>query len=104
MFLTLFGQRFVRTGQQGNPIDQVANQFAKLLKRLNLKRPGLNFYALRHGFETITGESRDQVAVSAVMGHADQSMAANYRERISDERLQAVVDAVHDWLFGETAE
>ena len=38
------------------------------------------------------------------MGHADQSMAANYRERISDERLQAVVDVVHDWLFGEAAE
>ena len=43
---------------------------------------------LRHVFETIGGESRDQVAVDHIMGHADQSMAAHYRERISDERLQ----------------
>ena len=27
------------------------------------------------------------------------SMAAHYRERISDERLRRVADYVHDWLF-----
>jgi hypothetical protein len=35
------------------------------------------------------------------MGHVDDSMADLYRERISDDRLQAVVDHVHDWLFGQ---
>lgn len=64
-----------------------------------LYRPGLGFYALRHTFETIGGESRDQVAVNHIMGHADSSMAGVYRERISDERLQNVVDHVHAWLF-----
>jgi integrase len=64
-----------------------------------LYRKGLGFYALRHVFETIGGESRDQVAVDAIMGHADQSMAAVYRERISDDRLRAVVDHVRSWLF-----
>ena len=72
-----------------------------LLDKLDMHRPGLNFYALRHTFETIAGESRDQVAVNHIMGHADQSMAGVYRERISDERLVAVTDCVRDWLFSE---
>jgi integrase len=62
-----------------------------------------NFYALRHTFETIAGESKDQVAVNAIMGHTDDSMAAAYRERISDARLQAVAEHVRGWLFGPAA-
>jgi integrase len=60
----------------------------------------LSFYALRHTFETIAGGSRDQVAVDAVMGHADYSMAGEYRERIEDDRLEAVAAHVRKWLFG----
>lgn len=79
--------------------NAVTQQFTKLLKRLGLKRPGLAFYGLRHTFETIAGASKDQVAVDAIMGHVDPTMAANYRERIDDDRLKAVVDYVHAWLF-----
>ena len=35
-------------------------------------------------------------------GPRRQSMAAVYRERISDERLQAVVNHVQEWLFAES--
>jgi integrase len=62
-------------------------------------RPGLSFYALRHTLETIGGESRDQIAVDAIMGHDDGSMASVYREGISDERLQAVATFIRTWLF-----
>jgi integrase len=79
-----------------NPISK---ETRKLLDRLGIN--GRNFYTLRHIFETIAGESRDQVAVDAIMGHVDGSMAATYRERISDERLQAVADLVRGWLFAE---
>ena len=83
-------------------IDALAQRFAKLLKALDINgRRG--FYALRHTFETIAGESKDQVAVNAIMGHVDNSMAAVYRERISDERLQAVVDVVREWLWPKRA-
>jgi hypothetical protein len=56
-------------------------------------------YSLRHGFETVAGETGDQVAVDAVMGHKDRTMAAHYREGISDERLVAVTNHVRSWLF-----
>ena len=59
-----------------------------------------SFYSLRHTFETIAGDSLDQVATGAIMGHVDSSMSANYRERISDARLQAVAEHVRTWLFG----
>ena len=73
-------------------------EFRKLLKAEELYRPKLGFYALRHTFETIAGESRDQVAVGHIMGHVDASMAGVYRERISDDRLLAVSKTVRDWL------
>jgi integrase len=105
-FLTVRGLRLVRTTPgKKNPgrftvINWLAPKFGGLLKKLGINgRRGLNFYALRHTFETIAGESRDQVAVNAIMGHVDSSMAATYRERISDERLRAVVDVVRSWLF-----
>lgn len=81
-----------------NPLSK---EIRKLLNKLEITRRGVAFYSLRHVFETVGNESRDQVAVDHIMGHADESMAARYREHIADDRLQAVVDHVHDWLFGE---
>ncbi len=105
-FRTHQGKPWVRMreksdGQPGTPIDSITLQFGKLLKALGIQGRGLGFYALRHCFETYAGESKDQVAVDAIMGHVDSSMAANYRHRISDERLRAVVAVVRDWLFSE---
>jgi integrase len=73
--------------------------FTKLAKRLKIDRSGRGFYSLRRTFETVAGESRDQPAVDLVMGHADVSMAAVYRQGISDARLVLVTDAVRSWLF-----
>jgi hypothetical protein len=33
------------------------------------------------------------------MGHEIPNMSSAYRETISDARLKAVADHVHDWLF-----
>lgn len=82
------------------PIDALSQRFGRLLKKLKINgRRGLGFYTLRHVFETVAGESRDQVAVNAIMGHVDSSMGAVYRERISDDRLNAAVECVRSWLF-----
>jgi integrase len=81
-----------------NPISK---QTKKLLNALGITG-NRNFYALRHTFETIGGEAKDQVAVDHIMGHARDDMASAYRERISDERLKAVGDHVRNWLFNDS--
>lgn len=79
--------------------DSVTEAFRILSKVAGLWKHGRGFYALRHTFETIGGESIDQVAVDHIMGHQRGDMASVYRERISDERLQNVTNHVREWLF-----
>jgi len=101
-FLTIRGKRWVRTQQSRKtdrliPRDVLSQKFAKLLKRLEIYgRQGLGFYTLRHNFQTI-GDAKDPEAMAALMGHVDSSMGAVTRERIPEERLQAVVDVVRAW-------
>jgi integrase len=114
-FVTKYGQPWAKE----TPDSPVAKEFRKLLDSIDSEaadeaqkhgrktpekvyRRGLGFYTLRHTFETIAGESRDQVGVDHIMGHSDPSMAAVYRERISDDRLRDVVNHVHKWLFDAT--
>lgn len=95
MFLTKYGQAWSRTGT-ANPLSA---EFRKLVKDLGFYRTGLGFYTLRHVFRTVADETKDRPAIDLIMGHADASMGASYRETIDDGRLRAVVDHVHAWLF-----
>ena len=109
IFLTRQGRRFVRTvdsvddreddKKRGTGIDAVAQEFRKLHDKLDLKRDRLNFYALRHTFQTIGERCSDIPAVRSIMGHVDSSMSAVYREEFIEDRLKNVTGAVHDWLF-----
>src|SRR5262249_37644609 len=114
VFLTLRGERLTRMRPRpddpktrkprpATQADTVARELATLLQEQRPERPGIGYYALRHCFETVAGEGRDQVAVDLVMGHADESIAGNYRERISDDRLRAVVNVVRAWLWPTAA-
>jgi len=115
VFVTKYGQRWVRfelnerrdRGKRTlrpQHCNALGNAFAKLLEETGLRRPGLTFYRLRHTFETVAGGSKDQVAVDAIMGHVDPSMAATYRHGLEDARLLAVVEHVRGWLFGKSPE
>jgi integrase len=99
LFLTVRGARWVKVSKSGAPKDAIGQEFGKVLNNLGLKRPGVAFYALRHGFETVAGETADQIAVDAIMGHKTPGMSAVYRERIGDDRLRKVADHVRAWLF-----
>jgi integrase len=74
-------------------------EFAKLQKQTGITGKGKSFYTLRHTLQTVGDETKDFIAVSAIMGHIDQTISVNYRERIGDDRLQAVTDHVRQWLF-----
>lgn len=63
-----------------------------------------SFDALRHTVETVGGEAKGQVAVDHAVGHARDDTAGAYRERISDDRLEAVSDHVRKWAFGAEEE
>ncbi len=96
MFITKYGQPWGKDTTD-NPVTK---ETAKLLKELHINgRKGLGFYTLRHTFRTVADESKDQVAVDFIMGHAREDMASVYREKIGDDRLATVTDHVRAWLF-----
>ncbi len=80
--------------------NTVSAEFNRLQDACGVRVRGRGFYAFRHCHETIGSEVCDQVALDLTMGHLDASMAANYRQRIDDSRIQRITDHVHDWLFG----
>ncbi|MBN2291807.1 MAG: site-specific integrase [Pirellulales bacterium] len=97
LFLTAKGNCWTKD-HADNPI---AKEFSKLQKEVGTFKKGRGFYALRHTFQTIGDGSRDPVAVKYLMGHAADAsdMGSVYREHVEDERLQAVVNTVHAWLY-----
>ena len=115
-FITKYGKPFVRSSENGIQIDSIALEFGKLLTTIGLKAKktkttalkgkGLNFYALRHTFETVASETVDQIAVDFIMGHAPRSgdMAAIYRQLIREHRLSKVTDYVRQWLWPDGSE
>ncbi|WP_397570216.1 tyrosine-type recombinase/integrase [Schlesneria sp. T3-172] len=101
IFITKKGSEFVRVTAKGTNIDGIAQEFGKILRKLELAGSRRGFYSLRHSFETIGGGSKDQVAVDSIMGHAPPAndMSSVYRERVEDTRLLAVTNHIHAWLW-----
>ncbi len=100
VFITKYRQLWYR---EKAGTDAVSPAFGKLTKAVKCNRDGVGFYALRHTFETVAGNTKDQVAVNYVMGHCDQSMSAVYREGIDPKRIEAVCKHVRKWfLAGKT--
>lgn len=95
VFITKYGNTWVPSSKD-NPVSQ---EFKKVAKSAGIRGGYKTFYTLRHTFQTIGDETKDFVAVSMLMGHVDSSISGHYREKISDERLKAVVDHVHAWLY-----
>jgi len=78
---------------------RIAAAMMRLLKEAGVK--GRTFYDLRRTFQTVAEGARDLTAVQHIMGHAPAAgdMSAIYRQRIDDDRLEAVSEYVRAWLF-----
>ncbi len=111
-FITRHGKPYVRMDakeglgpEKATRKDSVTGEFGKILKRLHINgRKNLGFYSLRHTFETIAQRANNQVAVNAIMGHVDNTMAARYREEVYKPHLEHVVHVVRAWLWPDLYE
>ena len=87
--------------ETGN-VNAVSLEFGKLLTELKIAREGVGFYALRHSFESVGGETGDRVGVDRVMGHVTPGMGENYTHWLKDEaedaRLRKITNHVREWL------
>ena len=111
LFVTWSGMPCVRENlvpsRNGKPHivlhDVIKTAIQRALARERISQKGLGFYGLRRSFETIGGETGNQVAVDHVMGHAPltSDMGAIYRQHVAESALRQVTDHVHDWLFGK---
>ncbi len=95
VFVTARGRPWLSHGQ-ANPVSVAARA---AMKDVGIHRAKIGFATLRHVFRTVADGCRDQVAINLIMGHADPTMGAVYRERIDDSRLRAVSEYVHGWLW-----
>jgi len=95
VFVTKYGGSWLPKDKY-NPLSQ---EIMKLREEAGIKGKGKTFYALRHMLQTIGDETKNYVAVSAIMGHADGSISGHYRETISDEALLEVSNHVRKWLL-----
>lgn len=74
----------------------ISKEFKKLARARGSDR---TFYDLRHTFRTVAGGAKDVEATMSIMGHAHDHVEDNYIETVEEDRLQAVVAHVRDWLF-----
>lgn len=100
LFLNRFGRPWSSQNELGTVNNTVTSAFTQLVKRLNLARARVGFYALRHTFRTIADATCDKPAINLIMGHVGRERMANYYcEEIEDSRLRFVVDHVRSWLY-----
>jgi integrase len=85
-------------GKPKPPDNPVSKETRKLLDLLGINGQR-GFYAIRHTHRTVSDAARDQPASNAIMGHAADDMASQYREHIDDSRLRAVAEHVRQWLY-----
>jgi integrase len=90
---------FVTKYGQGWDSSSLSSEMKKLRDEAGIEGKGKGFYALRHMLQTIGDESKNFIAVSAIMGHADGTISGHYREKISDEALLEVSNHVRKWLL-----
>lgn len=98
---TAIGHEFRKLVDAINAASQVDEHGQPLKTPPDEPFPHGSFTYLRHTFQTRGEDTGDSIAVKMIMGHVDDSISADYREEVINDRLEAVADHVHGWLFGK---
>ncbi len=91
LFVTRWGKQWTTSG--------IGHELVKLQEIAKVESGTLLWG--RKTLQTVGESTGDIIAVRAVMGHVDDSMSAEYRQEITDERLLRVTDTVRQWLFAK---
>jgi integrase len=94
VFITKFGDPY-------RPVN-LSRELGNVMVRAGMGRDEGDFYDLRRTCASIGVQVRDDDAVRTIMGHKRPStdmLGVYNRLQVSDERLWAVADHIHDWLF-----
>lgn len=98
------GERGQQLGQGKSNNTPIGHLMEPIIEAAEVAKAGRGFYTLRHTYRTVADAVNDQPAIMMTMGHADQSISATYRHKISDKRLKAVAEFVRKWFkAGKTA-
>lgn len=96
VFVTQFGQ--------GYKAENLSRDLKNALERAGFGREG-RFYDLRRTCSSIGMRVKDDDAMRTIMGHtrhSDDMLAVYNQLSVSDDRLLAVTQYIHDWLWGES--
>lgn len=102
IFVTRRYEPYVHLSPEGKVVDSVVQLWRELCPKAGVVSRGRGFSRLRDTYRTIADETLDQVAIALTMGHAPQAgdeIAAGYRQRIGDDRLERIAEHVHAWLW-----
>jgi integrase len=94
VFITKYGQPFRACA--------LGFEFEKLAVKIGMSRETADFYDLRRTCASIGLQVNDDEAMRTILGHKRLSadmLGVYNRLQVSDDRLRAVTDHIHDWLF-----
>lgn len=82
--------------------DLIGRRFRDLQKKVGCwqEGSGRNHYGLRHTCRTVLDSLVDPAVCDAIMGHANESTASNYVDRIDDFRFEKAAEHLKSWLSG----
>jgi integrase len=98
VFITKFGEPY-------RPVN-LSRELGNTMVRAGMSRDDADFYDLRRTCASIGVQVKDDDAVRTILGHKRPStdmLGVYNRLGVSEDRLRAVTDHVHNWLFKDAA-
>jgi integrase len=94
-------QRLLFVGKTGRPLtSRGTHDICRVMAEVRTASGvTATFYQFRYTFATVAAEVGDDHAMKLIMGHTIDGMSEGYIQRFPRERIERVVQHVHDWLY-----